>query len=324
MKNQKMMLTLLFIVTVIPGIAFSQIKDYPNREIQIVVASPPGGGHDNGIRIMGGELSKILGVPIVVLNKPTGGGSAAAEHLRKAKPDGYTLLDMGHPDLIAQPIIFPETPYKFTDFTPIIQFAHQPYTFLVGGDSPYKTLSDLITFAKKSPGKLNGGIITMGATTHALFELWREAAGVDIGVIPYKGGSDLTAALLGGHIDIATQSIAPAVGLLKAGKVRLVATTARLKEYPQVPTFVELGFPELKLQFYLTELAHRDTPKEIVDKLEKAMEKALQTPSVIENLDKFSLDAVIVKGKDLVNSLEKERNDYNKIADKLRKAVQGK
>jgi tripartite-type tricarboxylate transporter receptor subunit TctC len=314
----------LLLVTVFPGVVFSQIRDYPNREIEIAVASPPGGGHDNGIRILGGELSKILGVPIVVLNKPTGGGAGAAEYLLKAKPDGYTLLDLGHSDLIAQPIMTPEVSYKFTDFVPIIQFGHQPYTFMVRGDSPFNAVTDLIGFAKKNPGKLTGGVITMGTTTHALFESWRDAAGVDIGCIPYKGGVELTTAVLGGHIDLGVSAIAPAVGLLKAGKMKILVTTAKLKQYPQVPTFAELGFPEIKLQFYLTILAHRDTPKEIVDKLEKAMDKALQTPSVIEKLDKFDLDAVVVKGNALVDSLEKEREAFIKVKEKMKKAIQGK
>ena len=100
--------------------------------------------------------------------------------------------------------------------------------------------------------------------------------------------------------------------------------TAKLKDYPQVPTFAELGFPALNLQFYITILAHKSTPKEVVDKLEKAMEKALQTPAVIEKLDNLGLDAVVLKGKDLVNSLDKESKDFSKVADKMRKAIQGK
>lgn len=107
--------------------------------------------------------------------------------------------------------------------------------------------------------------------------------------------------------------------------MKLLVATGKLKEFPQVPTFAELGFPNIELQFYIAMVAHRNTPKEVVDKLEKAFEKVLQIPAVIDKLDKSAgLDAVVVKGKDLVNSLEKDSQDFSKVADKMRKAVQGK
>ena len=324
MRNQKIMLTLLLLVTVFPGVVFSQIKDYPNRQIEIVVSSPPGGGHDNGVRILSEQLSKDLGVPIVVLNKSSGSGAAAVEYLLKAKPDGYTFLDLGPPELIALPLIMPEVSYKWTDFAHVIRFGHQPYTFMVRADSPFNTVTDLIAFAKKNPGKLNASGSGAGSTTHFLFETWRETAGVDIGFIPYKGGSELTAALLGGHTDIMIGGIAPSMGLLKGGKMKILASTGKLKQFPQIFTFSELGFPEANVQFYLVILAPKDTPKEVVDKMAGAMEKALQTPTVIEKLDNFGLDAVVVKGKDLVNSLERESKAFSKVAEKMRKAVQGK
>ena len=325
MRNQKIMLALLLLVTVFHGVVFSQIRDYPNREIEIVVPNPPGGSVDIAIRILAEELHKELGVPIIVSNKSAGFGAAGAEYVLNAKPDGYALLAGPPPLLIALPATMPEVTFKWTSFVPIIQFAHQPYTFMVRGDSPINTMTDLVAFAKKNPGKLNAGFTGAGQTCHCLFELWREAAGVDIGAIPYKGGGEIIPALLGGQIDINIGGIAPSVGLLKAGKEKLLATTGKLKEFPQVPTFAELGFPDIKLQFYITMVAHRNTTKEVVDKLEKAFEKVLQIPTVIEKLDKSaSLDAVVVKGKDLVTSLEKDSKDFGKVADKMRKAIQGK
>ncbi len=324
MRKQRMMLVLLLLITAFPGIAFSQIRDYPNREIEIVVPNPPGGSVDSGSRILGEQLSKDLGVPIVVLNKSAGSGAAGAEYVLNAKPDGYTLLAAPHPLLIALPATVSEVSFKWTDFAPVIQFAHQPYTFIIRGDSPFNTVNDLIAFAKKNPGKLNASGTGAGQTTHFLFETWREATGVDIGFIPYKGGAEYTAALLGGHVDINIGGIAPSIGLLRAGKAKILVTTGKLKEFPQVPTFAELGFPAINLQFYITILGHKNTPKEFVDKLEKAMEKALQNPAVIEKLDNLGLDAVVVKGKNLVNSLDKESKDFSKVADKMRKAIQGK
>ena len=324
MRSQKIILTLLLLVTVFPGVVFSQIRDYPNREIEIVVPNPPGGSVDSGSRILGEQLSKDLGVPIVVLNKSAGSGAAGAEYVLNAKPDGYTLLAAPHPLLIALPETMPEVSFRWTSFVPIIQLAHQPYTFIVRGDSPFNTPNDLIPFAKKNPGKLNASGTGAGQTTHFLFETWREATGVDIGFIPYKGGAEYTVALLGGHVDINIGGIAPSIGLLRAGKAKILVTTGKLKEFPQVPTFAELGFPAINLQFYITILAHKNTPKEFVDKLEKAMEKALQNPAVIEKLDNLGLDAVVVKGKNLVNSLDKESKDFSKVADKMRKAIQGK
>ena len=324
MIKKGIVFVLLILITVFYGIAFSQIRDYPNHEIEIVVPNPPGGSVDLGSRILGETLSKDLGVPIIVSNKSAGSGAAGAEYVLNAKPDGYKLLAAPHPLLIALPETMPGVTFRWSSFVPIIQFAHQPYTFISRVDSPFNTLNDLIAFAKKNPGKLNASGTGAGQTTHFLFEAWREAAGVDIGFIPYKGGAEYTAALLGGHVDITIGGIAPSVGILKGGKGKILVATAKLKDYPQVPTFVELGFPALNLQFYITMLAHKDTPKEFVEKLEKAMEKALQTPTVKEKLDNLGLDAVVVKGKDLVNSLDKESKDFSKVADKMRKAIQGK
>ena len=324
MIKKGIMFLLLVLITAFYGIAFSQIRDYPNREIEIVVPNPPGGSVDLGSRILGETLSKDLGVPIIVSNKSAGSGAAGAEYVLNAKPDGYKLLAAPHPLLIALPETMPGVTFRWNSFVPIIQFAHQPYTFISRVDSPFNTLNDLIAFAKKNPGKLNASGTGAGQTTHFLFEAWREVAGVDIGFIPYKGGAEYTAALLGGHVDITIGGIAPSVGVLKGGKAKILVATAKLKDYPQVPTFAELGFPALNLQFYITMLAHKDTPKEFVEKLEKAMEKALQNPAVIEKLDNLGLDVVVVKGKELVNSLDKESKDFSKVADKMRKAIQGK
>jgi tripartite-type tricarboxylate transporter receptor subunit TctC len=324
MRGQKVLLTVLLFLTLFPGVAFPQVRDYPNREIEIVVPNPPGGSVDLGSRILGETLSKDLGVPIIVSNKSAGGGAAGAEYVLNGKPDGYKILAAPHPLLIALPETMPGVTFRWNSFVPVIQFAHQPYTFISRVDAPYNTLNELIAFAKKNPGKLNASGTGAGQTTHFLFEAWREAAGVDIGFIPYKGGAEYTAALLGGHVDITIGGIAPSIGVLKGGKAKILVATAKLKEYPQVPTFAELGFPALNLQFYITMLAHKDTPKEFVEKLEKAIEKALQNPAVIEKLDKLGLDTVVVKDKNLVNSLDKESKDFSKVADKMRKAIQGK
>ena len=154
MVNHKMMLTLLLFAMTFSGTAFSASRDYPNRQIEVVVPFAPGGTSDLSARIFSDGISKRLGVPIVVSNKAGGSGAAGAEYVANAKPDGYTLLAPSNTVLITLPLTTPTLSYKWTDFTPITRIGRIPFIIVTNGDSPFNSMADIAAFAKKNPGSL--------------------------------------------------------------------------------------------------------------------------------------------------------------------------
>jgi tripartite-type tricarboxylate transporter receptor subunit TctC len=185
-------------------------------------------------------------------------------------------------------------------------------------------MADIAAYAKKNPGKLNCGLVGVGSTTHFDFELWREKEGVDIGFIPYQGGGPLLTAQLGGHVDFGVINLPPIYGLVKSGKIKLIATTGRLKEFPHVPTLAEIGFPECNIGVWVALFAPRKTPKEIADALAKAAVRALQTPTIIEKMEKLSYTVEAMDAKSLAVAIENEIKILSPLREKVMKTLQQK
>jgi tripartite-type tricarboxylate transporter receptor subunit TctC len=325
MKFRKMFLALsILFVAVLPGNVFSAARDYPNRQIEIVVPMAPGGTTDVCVRILSEELSKNLGVPVIVSNKPGGSGAAAAEYVAKAKPDGYTLLSPTNTVFVTLPLTVPSVSYKWSDFVPIIRVANIPLIIFTKAESPFNSMADIAAYARKNPGKLNCGLVGAGSTTHFDFELWRGKEGVDIGFIPYQGGGPLLTAQLGGHVDFGVINLPPIYGLVKSGKIKLIAATGKLKEFPQVPTFAEIGFPECNIGVWVALVAPGKTPKEIADILAKASLKVLQNPVVIDKMEKLSYTVEAMDAKTFSTAMSNEIKLLSPIKEKVLKSIEGK
>jgi len=321
MKIQKMLWVFSILIIVFPGIVFSAARDFPNRQIEIVVPMAPGGTTDVCIRILSEELSKDLGVPVIVSNKAGGSGAAAAEYVAKAKPDGYTLLSPTNTVFVTLPLTIPNVTYKWSDFVPIIRIANIPLLIFTKTESPFNSMADIAAYARKNPGKLNCGLVGAGSTTHFDFELWRGKEGVDIGFIPYQGGGPLLTAQLGGHVDFGVINLPPIYGLVKSGKIKLIATTSKLKEFPQVPTFAEIGFPECNIGVWVALVAPGKTPKEIADVLAKASLKVLQNPAVIDKMEKLSYTVEAMDARTLSTAIINEIKVLSPIKEKVLKAL---
>ena len=284
----------------------------------------PGGTTDVCIRILSEEISKELGVPVVVSNKAGGSGAAAAESVAKAKPDGYTLLSPTNTVFVTLPMTIPNVTYKWSDFVPIIRIANIPLIIFTKTESPFNSMADIAAYARKNPGKLNCGLVGAGSTTHFDFELWRGKEGVDIGFIPYQGGGPLLTAQLGGHVDFGVINLPPIYGLVKSGKVKLIATTGKLKEFPQVPTFAGIGFPECNIGVWVALVAPGKTPKEIADALAKASLKVLQNPAIIDKMEKLSYTVEAMDARTLSTAIENEIKVLSPIKEKVVKALEEK
>ena len=259
---------------------------YPARPIHWILPGAPGSPPDVAARIVGERLAAELGQPVIVENRPGASGTIALAAVAKSAPDGYTLGMLTVPQIVA-PSMFPVLPYDTQhDFVPVTQFVRTRFLLAVRADSPFRSLGELISFAKGSPGHLTFASVGNGSVPHLAGELLRLEAGIDIRHIPYKSGPFAFTALLGGQVDMVFAPPSTLSVHIKSGKLRALVTLAplRLPEYPDVPTIAEAGFPGLEMGDWFSIVAPAGTPPAIVDRLSGAAHKALAQGGASERL----------------------------------------
>ncbi|HEU5272088.1 MAG TPA: tripartite tricarboxylate transporter substrate binding protein [Xanthobacteraceae bacterium] len=258
------------------------VASYPNRPIHIVVPFPAGGPSDLVSRIIGQKMSETLGQPVVIDNRPGGNTIIGAQAVARAAPDGYTLLMAIDSTLVMNQFLYKSLPYDpFTDFAPITLTTQTVSVLAVRSDGP-QTVQELIARAKANPGKLNfgGGTITAQLMGH----LFHKAAGLDIVYVPFKGTPETTQGLLAGSVDLVYASTVIAIPLIKGGQVRALARM----DHRELPALA--GVPVLKdaaglasfddLAVWLGLVAPRETPRAIIDKLNREVVRILNDPAV--------------------------------------------
>ncbi|HMH17624.1 MAG TPA: tripartite tricarboxylate transporter substrate binding protein, partial [Burkholderiales bacterium] len=224
--------------------AFAQA--YPNRPIHIVAPFPAGGGYDFLARLVGQEMSKTLGQPVIVENKSGANGNIGTDAVAKAAPDGYTLLMGGNSPLAMNVGLYPKLPYDpIKDFEPISRVATQPNLLAVHPKVPVTSLAELIQFAKANPGKLTYASNGNGSPQHLAAEQLKRMAGIDMLHVPYKGAAPNMSALLAGEVSLAFNIILLPLPHVQAGKLTglAVASSKRSPLAPNIPTMTELGYP---------------------------------------------------------------------------------
>jgi tripartite-type tricarboxylate transporter receptor subunit TctC len=267
---------LLLLAFVAPA-AFAQ-ESYPSKPITMIVPFPPGGVADIVGRPLAAQMEKTLKQPVVVMNRTGAGGAVGMAAVAKAAPDGYTIL-MGLSSISIFPVsdrINGKTPsYEMKDFAPIALITADPTVLVVSADSPWKNLKEFVASAKAYPGKINYSSSGVYGTLHVSMEIFANAAGIKLFHVPYGGGGPALTALLGGQVHALASGPAPAVGQIKAGKMRALASwsTERLPLMPDVPTFKELGYDA---EFYIWSgvFAPGSTPTPVVDRLRNAVREA--------------------------------------------------
>ncbi len=259
---------------------------YPSRPVRIIVALGPGAGADALARYLAAEpLRRELGTEVIVENKPGAGGVVGGEYVAKQKPDGYTIALFHASVVTSEPAINPNIPYdSVKDFTPVATLVNNPLAVVVSAGSRWNTLAELLGDAKQ--GKVSCGIIGIGSHTHFNLELLKIASGANITRAAYAAGTGpIITDLLGGHIDC-TSLVWPAVeGLVKSGKFRALAVTSRLKNFPQVPTFASLGYPQASLDVFFAIFGPAGLPPEVMAKLTPAFENVMKNPQVQAKLE---------------------------------------
>jgi tripartite-type tricarboxylate transporter receptor subunit TctC len=270
-------------------------KDYPSKNITLVVPFPPGGGNDAMGRIIADRLSAGLGKTVVVENRGAGAGIVGTRSVIKAAPDGYTLM-LGHTGSIGiNPTLYVNAGFDpRTDFSAVGLIAQLSLVLLVHPSVQAKDVAGLIALAKKNPGKFNFASSALGTGSHMCAEMFRHEAGIDMNLIPYKGTAQLVTDLVGGHVQASFAAITPSFGNIKAGNVRALAVTSptRSSLLPDVPAISESGLPGFEVMLNYGLLAPTGTPKPIVDKINQAMRVAIASEDVRKRIAADGGDAV--------------------------------
>lgn len=269
-------------------------QDYPTKIIKIIVPFTAGSATDIMARVVGERLSASLGQAVVVENRPGAGGTLGAAQVAKSEPDGYTLLvvSTGH---VVNPVLYSGIPYDtLGDFTGIIPLAALPSVLVVGAGSPFKSVRELIAAAKAKPGQLNYASAGVGSATHVNAEKFRNAAGIQVTHIPFKGTPETIVETSSGRVDFMFTPVLASISTIRDGRMRALAvsTAKRSSALPDVPTVAEAGVPGFVFDFWIGLLAPAKTPRYIVNKLNLEVSKALAQPEVIERMAKLGAESM--------------------------------
>ena len=268
-------------------------QTFPSKPIKIVVPFGAGGVADLTARTVAQKLSESLGQPVVIDNKPGAGGVVAGDTVAKAEPDGYTLLLMSNATAVSAGL-FKSLPFDtLRDFTPVSTLGFFDIAVVVPADSKFKTLGELIAFAKANPGKLNLGSINIGSTQNLAAELFKTTSGTDLQIVPFNGTPAVITALRGGQIDAALEILGPVLPQITSKALRALAVTGnkRASVLPDVPTAKESGLPTFVASSWNALAAPAKTPKDVIDRLNKDIAAAVNSPEVKKKLHALNVEA---------------------------------
>jgi tripartite-type tricarboxylate transporter receptor subunit TctC len=283
---------LLMAVSLLAPIAAVAQSDYPARPVEFVVTFPPGGPLDTAVRIIQPQFSANLGAPVVLVNKGGAGGAIGMEYVAKAKPDGYTVAASVKSTLTIVPASRRDLPYSLGDFAVVGSYAVDSQGLLSRPNAPWKTLDEMIAYAKKNPGKLTYGSAGAGTISHLNMEMMKLAWGLDIAHVPFGGTGPVKNAILGGHVDLASTALSPMLPLVRSGDlVALVTTAPRRIPGVEAPTMTEKGLPQASLSTTSQLYVPSRTPREVIDRLTRALEKTMKDPAVIAAIEKAGMVA---------------------------------
>jgi tripartite-type tricarboxylate transporter receptor subunit TctC len=290
-------------------------QDYPNKPIRIIVGYAAGGGNDIIVRVMQPEMTKGLGQPVVVENKPGAQSIIAAETVAKSAPDGYTILMGPSGPMTINPATYSKLPYDVKrDFAPISLICQFPLIVAVNANLPVHNIKELIAYAKANPGKANysssAGIFQL--TT----ELFKQKTGTNFVMIPYKSSGESVNALIAGDAMVTFVDPPPVTGPLKAGTVRGIAVTSeqRHPSWPDLPTMAEAGVPDMAVPVWTAFFAPAKTPAAIITRLQKEVARVVQTPEVKERFAQMGLDPVGSTPEELAKVAARDLEKYMAVA----------
>ena len=297
-----------FFLSVFLSLSCFAAHAWPTKPVRIVVAYPPGGGIDVLARQLADKLTPAWGQPVLVENRPGANTIVATDAVAKSAPDGHTILMTTDATFSINPHLYAKLPYDAQrDFAPVTMLVLLQQLLVAHPSLPANTLNELIDLAKQKPGSINYASYGSGSQPHLAGEMLKNRAGIDLVHVPYKGISLAVPAVMAGEVQLTFAGIATSMPQLKAGRVKALAIggTARSPLLPQVPTFTELGFPEVETHAWFGLFVPALSPRESVTRIYRDTRKILEEPD-------FRQKELVQKGYDVVASAPEEFVNYLK------------
>jgi tripartite-type tricarboxylate transporter receptor subunit TctC len=297
----------------VPQIATAQT--YPARPVRVIVPFAPGGPTDVFARLMAQKLSEHMGAQFYVENIAGAGGNIGAGRAAQSPPDGYTMLVNGA-NHVVNPALYPHVPYDpAKDFDPVTLAVTSPAVLTVNPALLVQTVKDLVVLIKANPGKYSFASPGTGTPPHLVGELFRLSLGLDLVHVPFNGGGPAIGSAVAGHTPISFGSMAPAVPLVRDGKLRALAvsTKTRSQALPEVPTMIEAGYPEVAGESWFAVAVPAGTPKEIITLLQREIAHAITLPDMKERLATLGYEPVASTPEEFAQVIKDELDTWGKV-----------
>jgi tripartite-type tricarboxylate transporter receptor subunit TctC len=295
-------------------------KDYPTKPITLIVPFPAGGGVDVIGRIVGEKLAAALGQPVIIDNRGGAAGVIGTRVAARSAPDGYTLVMATSGSIAINPTLYANPGYQtLKDLAPIGLISTTPIVLMAHPSSPQQTLAEIIAEAKRDPSKINIGTPPPGTSANLGAELLKSMAGIDFTIVTYRGTGPLTTDLLGGHVKLGLNVLAPAMSNLKGGTLKAVAVLAskRSSHLPDVPTSAEAGLPGFESGLNYGLLAPIGTPRPIVERLNRELRLIVDTPDVRARIASDGGDPMPSTPEEYTADIEREDRKWGALIRKL-------
>lgn len=296
--------------------AVSVVKAFPTKPVRILVGYAAGGPTDVVARIIAERLTTMNGQSFIDENKPGASSSIATAEVVRAAPDGYTLL-MAASNHTTNPAIMEKLPYDSTgDLRGLALVSEGPHVLVAHPGAPFASLKALIDYARSKPGQVAYSSSGQGGTVHFAGALLEDAAGIQLIHVPYRGAAPAVQDLLSGKVQVSPATLASVSSHIKAGQLRLLATASqkRLADFPDVPTFAELGFPQVTISAWAGFLLPSKTPREIADKLSAQISQILADPAVVAKIEALGMTPVGLMGRDFDARIAEEISMFSRLA----------
>lgn len=288
---------------------------YPSRSVRLLVGFAPGGGTDVMARLLQPALSERFGQQIVIENRPGAGTTIGTDLVAKATPDGYTLLMCSSTQTVNE-TLYAHKPYQLLrDLVPIAPLMENDLVLVVTPSLPVKTLGELLALAREKPGTLNFGSSGPGSNYHMAAELLKNLTGIDIVHVPYKGSTGMRTDILSGQIQMLFDSIPTMAPMVKANMVRPLGTSGKTRSaiLPDVPTIAEAGVPGFQFSQWVGFMAPKDTPKPIVDTLNKTITTILSRPDIKEAWEKQGATPMVMTQPEFADYVAAQVAKWSKV-----------
>jgi tripartite-type tricarboxylate transporter receptor subunit TctC len=308
--------TTLLLLTLAAAMALpADAQDFPSRPVRLLIPYTPGGPTDFVGRALAQRLQKPLGQPVVVDNRPGGGGVIATEIVARANPDGHTLLFATPGQLITLPLLAPKLPYEpLRDFMPLTKLVDTPQVLIASAKLPVASVTELIDYAKQRPGQINYASVQTGGTGHLGMELLKQSAGIDMLHVPYKGTAPALTDLIAGRVQLMFSSLPSVQPHVQAGRIRLLATGARQRTdaIREVPTIAET-LPGFDLITWYGLFAPRRTPPAVVTRLHRELVAILTSAEIARSFAAQGIDPAHTTPQALEQIMRSETERWRKV-----------